>query len=311
MASATIADPGAFGLGGDPKRRRRERRVHAVFFSAASVSVLISVLIVVSLVGRAFDFLSRIEPSWLLGDVWAPRSNQFSIPAIFSASLIVGGIAMLVAAPLGLGAAIYLSEYARPRARRAFKPALELLAGVPSIVLAFFALTVISPEVIQQLFPTAGLFNMASAGIAVGILTVPLVATIAEDAMHAVPAALREASYGLGAQRKTTSMRIVFPAAVSGIVAALIVGLARALGETMVVAIAAGGTGNGVLRLSPLQPGVTATAAMATLATGTDQVKGAGAAFPSLFFVGLLLFIATLSLNVLSERFVRRVRQRY
>jgi phosphate transport system permease protein len=311
MATTTIEVGAGLDLTGNPRRRRRERRVRALFFIAASVSVLVSVLIVTSLVGRAFEFISQIEPSWLLGRTWAPRSNDFSMPAIFSASLVIGGIAMLVAAPLGLGAAIYLSEYARPRARRTLKPTLELLAGVPSIVIAYFALTVISPDLVQALFPSAGLFNMAAAGVGVGILTVPLIATIAEDAMHAVPLSMREASYGLGARRRTTSLQIVVPAAISGIVAALILGLSRAIGETMVVAIAAGGTGNGSMTFDPLQPGVTATAAMATLATGTDQVKGAGPAFASLFFVGLLLFIATLCLNIASERFVRRMRQRY
>jgi phosphate transport system permease protein len=311
MATTTIEVGPVLDLTGDPRRRRRERRVRVLFFVAASVSVLVSVLIVTSLVGRAFEFISQIEPSWLLGRTWAPRSNDFSMLAIFSASLVIGGIAMLVAAPLGLGAAIYLSEYARPRARRTLKPTLELLAGVPSIVIAYFALTVISPNLVQVLFPSAGLFNMAAAGIGVGILTVPLIATIAEDAMHAVPLSMREASYGLGARRRTTSLQIVVPAAISGIVAALILGLSRAIGETMVVAIAAGGTGNGSMTFDPLQPGVTATAAMATLATGTDQVKGAGPAFASLFFVGLLLFVATLCLNIASERFVRRMRQRY
>ncbi len=285
--------------------------MRGLFFAAALVSILISVLIVVSLVGRAVQFLTQIDLSWLWGSVWAPRSNQFALPAIFVPSLLIGGIAMLIAAPLGIGAAIYLSEYARPAMRRRLKPVIELLAGVPSIVIAYFALTVITPDLIQKLVPSANLFNMAAAGVGVGILTIPLVATVSEDALHAVPQTLREASYGLGAVRKTTSLGVVVPAAVSGIVAALLLGLSRAIGETMVVTIAAGGTGNGFLTLDIFKPGVTATAAMATLATGTDQVKGAGAAFVSLFFVGLLLFVITLSLNIVSERFVRRVRQRY
>jgi len=156
-----------------------------------------------------------------------------------------------------------------------------------------------------------GLFSLTAAGIGVGILTIPLVATVAEDALHAVPAALREASYGLGARRKTTSLRIVIPAAVSGIVAALIIGLARAVGETMVVAVVAGGTGGSEFTTNIFGPGQTATGAMASLATGTDSVVGQGATFESLFFVGLLLFALTFTLNVFSERFVRRVRQRY
>ena len=298
-------------LQGDARRRRKEGFIRGLFFAAASVSVLVSALIVVSLIGRAIEFLTKIQPSWLWAPGWFPRVDQFSIPTIFVGTLLVAGIAMIVATPLGLGCAIYLSEYASPRTRRWLKPAVELLAGIPSIVVAFFALTVISPKFVQTLVSGATLFNLAAAGIGVGILTIPLIATVAEDALHAVPDALREASYGLGARRKTTSLRIVFPAAVSGIVAALIVGFARAIGETMVVALVAGASGGSKFTTDIWGPGQTATGAMAALATGTDQVRGSGAAFPSLFFVGLLLFAFTFLLNVVSERFVRRVRGRY
>ncbi len=218
---------------------------------------------------------------------------------------------MLIAAPLGLGAAIYLSEYARPRIRRTLKPILEILAGIPSVVLGYFALTWISPNLVQRLFEPPSIFNMMGAGIGVGILVTPLVASISEDALRAVPQTLREASYGLGARRSATVIRVVIPAAVSGIVASLILGVSRAIGETMVVAMAAGAVGGGLFTANPLDPGITMTAAMASLAIGSDQVAGAGNAFQSLFFVGLLLFLITLVLNVASERFVRRVRQRY
>jgi phosphate transport system permease protein len=272
------------------------------------VSILISVAIILSLLGHAIGFLSKIQPSWLLADGWFPRRNDFGIPTLLAGSLVVAVIAMAIAAPLGIGGAIYLSEYAGRRARRTLKPVIELLAGVPSVVIGFFALAVLSPDVVQRLFPSTGLFNLAAAGIGVGILTVPLIATIAEDGMHAVPGSLREASYGLGARRRATSLRVVVPAAVSGIVAALIVGFSRAIGETMVVLIVAGGTGGARFTLNPLDSGQTATGAMAALATGSDQVRGAGPAFPSLFFVGLLLFVITFALNLVSERFVRRVR---
>ena len=298
-------------LRGTVGRHRRESAIRGLFFATAVVSVVISALIVLSLVGKAIEFLTQIHASWLLADGWFPRRNEFSIPTLFVASFLVAGIAMLVATPLSLGAAVYLSEYASPRARRRLKPVVELLAGVPSIVIAFFALTVISPDLIQRLFSSAPLFTMAAAGIGVGILTIPLVATVAEDAMHAVPATLREASYGLGARRTTTSLRVVFPAAVSGVVAALIIGLSRAIGETMVVLVVAGGTGGSPFTTNVLGGGQTASGAMAALAIGSDQVKGAGPAFPSLFFVGLLLFALTFCLNIASERFVRRVRQRY
>jgi phosphate transport system permease protein len=298
-------------LRGSDRLRRKETAIRWVFLGMGLVSIAISVAIVVSLVGRAVGFLTQIHLGWLFTHDWSPRRNDFSIAALFAASFIVAGIAMLVAAPLGLGSAIYLSEYATPRVRRRLKPIVELLAGVPSIVVGFFALTVISPDLIQRVFASAGIFTLAAAGIGVGIVTIPLVATISEDAMHAVPHAMREASFGLGARRMATSVRIVIPAAVSGIVAAMIVGLSRALGETMVVAIAAGGVGSSAFTLSPLDPGQTATGAMASLATGTDQVAGSGAAFPSLFFVGLLLFVLTFILNVVSERVVRRYRRQY
>jgi phosphate transport system permease protein len=298
-------------LRGTDRRRRKEAVIRALFFVCGAISIVISALIIVSLLGNAISFLSKIDLSWLWADGWFPRRNQFSIPTVFVGSFIVGAIAMLVAAPLGLGSAIYLSEYASPRARRLLKPIVELLAGVPSVVVAFFCLAVISPDVVQKLFSSASFFNLATAGLGVGILTIPLVATIAEDAMHAVPRSLREASYGIGARRRSTSLRVVVPAAVSGIVAALIVGLSRAIGETVVVLVVAGGTGGSAFTLDPLGPGQTVTGAMAALATGTDQVRGAGPAFESLFFLGILLFVLTFALNLVSERFVRRVRRRY
>jgi phosphate transport system permease protein len=299
-------------LRGNPSRLRRERRMRRIFFSAAALSVGISVGIVLSLVGGTLDFLRKVDLSTLWSAGWLPRNNLFDVKTIVAGTLIVALIAMLVAAPLGLGAALYLSEYASPRARRYLKPILETLASVPSVVMGFFALAIISPDLVQKLFGSqVPLFNLLSAGIAVGLLVTPLVASVAEDAMHAVPGALREASYGLGARRRSTSIRIVVPAAVSGIMAALILGISRAVGETMIVAIVAGGTGGSLFNLNPLKPGQTMTAAITALATGSDQVRGAGAAYPSLFFVGLLLFLMTLGLNLLSEGFVRRVRRQF
>jgi phosphate transport system permease protein len=299
-------------LGGDRRRQRREVFWRLLFLGAAATSILITIAIIVSLAGEAWVFISNVDLSSLWEIGWFPRRGMFDIRTIVVGTLLVAGIAMLVATPLGLGAAMYLSEYARPRVRRILKPALEILAGIPSVVLGYFALTFITPEILKGIFGNAiAGFNMLAAGIGVGILTVPLVASIAEDSMRAVPLALREASYGLGASRMSTSVRVVFPAAISGIVAALIIGLSRAIGETMVVAIASGATGGSLFSLNVLEPGQTMTAAMASLAIGSDQVRGDDYAFQSLFFVGLLLFLVTLVLNVLSERFVRRVRQRY
>jgi phosphate transport system permease protein len=302
-------------LAGAPARRRKEALIRRAFLGTAALSLLINAAILVTLVVGSVNFLGELRQddlSALWSPVgWFPRRGAFDVRAIFTGTVIVAVLAMLVAAPLGLGAALYLSEYAKPRARRILKPALEVLAGIPSVVLAYFAISFISPNVVQALFSRATFYNMAAAAIGVGILVTPIVASVAEDALYAVPASLREASYGLGARKRSTSLRVVFPAAISGIVAALILGLSRAVGETLVVTIAAGGTGGSPLTFDPLGPGQTMTAAMASLATGSDQVKAAGPAFPSLFFVGMLLFFLTLGLNVASERFVRRVRRRY
>jgi phosphate transport system permease protein len=302
----TLAD-----LAGDRRRRRKENVIRKVFFAAASASLLISALIVLSLIGRAIGFLTEVDLSSLWSIGWFPRRGYFDIKTIVVGTLLVSAIAMVVAAPIGLGAAIYLSEYASARARRLLKPILETLAGIPSVVMGFFALTFISPQLIQRINGQSELFNMACAGVGVGILVVPLVASVAEDAMHAVPASIREAAYGLGSKKITASIRVVVPAAVSGIVAAFILGISRAIGETMVVAIAAGGTGGSLFTLNIFGHGQTMTGAMTSLATGSDQVRGAVGAYPSLFFVGFLLFVMTFALNVMSERFVRRVRKSY
>jgi phosphate transport system permease protein len=299
-------------LRGDVRRLRRERVMRGLFFATAALSVVITVAIILSLAGGAADFLSKVQLSTLWSDGWFPRRNMFDIKTIVAGTIIVAAIAMVVAAPLGLGAAMYLSEYAKPRARRFLKPVLETLASVPSVVLGFFALRIISPDIVQKLFGSSvPIFNLMSAGLAVGLLVTPLVASVAEDSMHAVPAVLREASYGLGARRRATSVHVVAPAAVSGITAALLLGISRAIGETMIVAIAAGGTGGSLFNLNPLKGGQTMTAAITSLATGSDQVRSTGPAYPSLFFVGLLLFVFTLGLNLISERFVRRVRKRF
>ena len=309
--TAITAPPTTSQLLGRPGRRRRERVVSWVFLSAGLLSIVISVFIVLTLLGRAIDFVLAIDPGRLIAQGWFPRRNLYDLLTVFIGTVVVSAIAMLLAAPIGLASAIYLSEYARPRTRRIIKPILEILAGVPSVVLGFFALTFINPVLVQTLVPGATGFNLAAAGLAVGILTVPLIASISEDAMQAVPRSLREASYGLGARRITTSLRVVFPASVSGIVAALILGLSRVIGETMVVAVAAGASGGSLRGIDPFKPGQTMTAAMAALATGSDQVAGAAAAFQSLFFLGLLLFVITMILNVIGDVFVRRTRQRY
>jgi phosphate transport system permease protein len=310
MAQAAPALTPALSLKGSAGRRRRETVVRAIFLAASLATVVISLFIVLSLLAQAVSFVTQIDLGQLLGIGWFPRRDIYDIATLLLGTLIVTVVAMVIAAPVGLFSAIYLSEYATPRLRRMVKPVLEVLAGIPSVVLGFFALTVITPDFLKPLFGSQiSAFNLAAAGIGVGILSVPLVASVSEDAMAAVPRNLREASYGLGAKKITTSLRIVFPAAISGIVAALILATSRAIGETMVVAVAAGAPQKRTL--NPLDPGGTMTSAMVQLATGSDQVTGATAAFQSLFFVGLLLFVITLALNVVGDAFVRRARQRY
>lgn len=291
-------------------RAHRERAARLVFLAAALLSIVISAAIIWSLAAETWTFVSQVEVARLWTDGWFPRRGQYDIKTIVVGSLLITGIAIIVALPLGLGAAIYLSEYARPQVRKVLKPILEILAGIPSVVLGFFALTFISPDVVQR-FTDAEQFNMAAAGIAVGLLTIPLIASVSEDAMRSVPGALREASYGLGARKITTTVKVVLPAAVSGLVAAFILAVSRAIGETMVVFIAAGATGGALFTTDVLGPGQTMTAAIASQAAGTDQVVGAGLTFQSLFFVASLLFLITMILNLLAGRFVRSVRQVY
>jgi phosphate transport system permease protein len=312
MASISLP-PSGIDLSGDPRRHRRERVIGGVFFVAALLSVLISALIVLSLFTNGIEFFTDIEWSRVFAtDVWNPRQGGFSMPTLLAGTLIVTGVAMLVAAPLGLGAAVYLSEYARPRVRSTLKPVIEVLAGIPSVVVGVFALNWIAPELVGTFFGEENdSGSMLAAGIGVGILAIPLMASVSEDAMRAVPNSLRQASAGLGARRMATTVRVVLPAAVSGIVAAFILTASRAIGETMVVYIAGGAADSAPYTTNPLDGSLTMTAAMASLATGTENVRGASLAVPSLCFVGIVLFFITLGLNVVANRFVRRVRQAY
>ena len=218
---------------------------------------------------------------------------------------------MFVAVPFGLGTAIYLSEYASRRVRSVVKPIIEVLAGIPSVIVGFFALKVIAPDFVDPIFNPTTSRNMLVAGLGIGILVIPIMASLSEDALSAVPGSLREASYGVGAKRVTTVTKVVIPAAVSGLVAAFIISVSRAIGETMVATMAGGFDGSGPYTgWNVLEPGLTMTAAMTNAAGGTDAVK-AGPAFEVLFFVGLLLFLITLGLNSIGAAFVNRVRQKY
>lgn len=298
-------------LAGDPRRQRKARRMHLLLMAAASSAILITLAIVATLVVEATVFLLDVDLSSLWADGWFPREGRFGLPTIFVGSLYVTVIAILVAGPVGLAAAVYLSEYADRRTRKLVKPVLEILAGIPSVVVGYFTLNFISPDLVQRFIPSAERGNLVAAGVGVGVLIIPLVASISEDALQSVPSSLREASVGLGARKLTTVVRVVLPAAVSGIVAAFIVAISRALGETLVVTLAGGAAGGAPFDLNPADSGLTMTAAMANLATGSDQVTGAGNAVQSLYLVGFLLFLFTFGLNLVADRVVRRFRETY
>jgi phosphate transport system permease protein len=239
---------------------------------------------------------------------WQPHRYKVGIAPLASATLMSTGIAMLVALPLGLGSAIYLSEYATPRVRNTLKPILEVLAGVPTVVYGFFALQFMTP-LLQGIFGhnVVETFNIASAGLVMGIMIVPLVASMSEDALRAVPRSLREASYGLGSTRLETTVRVVVPTALSGITAAFIIAISRAIGETMIMAVAAGARPN--LTLNPFQSAWTMTGYIASISGGDlgyDTLD-----YNSIFLVGLLLFAMTLFLNAISRVVVARFREVY
>jgi phosphate transport system permease protein len=239
---------------------------------------------------------------------WNPQIGQFGIWALVSATLMTSLVAVLVALPLGLSVAIYLSEYASSRARAFLKPMLEVLAGVPTVVYGYFALTFMTP-LLRAVFgrDTVEIYNTASAGIVIGILILPLVSSMGEDALSAVPRALREAAYGLGATKLETAIKVVVPAALSGIAAAFIVAASRAIGETMVVAIAAGAGPN--FTLNPFKAAETMTGHIVRISGGDLSYNSLD--YNSLFAIGLMLFLMTLLLNILSQIVVRRFREEY
>jgi len=288
--------------------------MHAFFLIAASTSVVISALILYTLIDGAIDFVREIPFGQLIDRStqpgWFPRRERFDLPTVLLGTMIMSLIAMVVAVPLGLGTAVFLSEYASGRTRRIIKPIIEVLAGMPSVVVGYFALKFIAPDIVGPLFNPDKVQNMLAAGMGIGILTIPIMASVSEDALSAVPGSLREASFGVGARKSSTVVQVVLPAAVSGIVAAFIITISRAIGETMVATMAGGLDGSGARATNPLDPGLSLTAAMTNASGGSDNVV-AGAPFQVLFFLGLLLFLLTMFLNLIGNRFVRRVRQKY
>jgi len=255
---------------------------------------------------HAANRVSLLE--FFTGTDWNPQLGRFGILPLVSATLMTSFIAMLVALPLGLSAAIYLSEYATARARRTLKPILEVLAGVPTVVYGYFALSFMTPLLRQLLgIDRVEIYNTASAGLVIGVLIIPLVSSMSEDALSAVPRSMREAAYGLGATKLETALKVVFPAALSGITAAVIVAISRAIGETMIVAIAAGA--GAAMAFNPLQAAETMTGHIVRISGGDISYDSID--YNSIFAIGMLLFIMTLALNILSQRIVRRFREVY
>lgn len=286
-----------------------ETLVHIVLFVAAAVSILTTIGIILSLIGETIAFFRQVSIiEYLTSTRWLPRSRNatFGVWPLVTATLLTSLIAMLIAVPLGLLAAIYLSEFASPRARSVLKPALEVLAGVPTVVYGFFALTFVTP-LLRELVDGVSGFNALSAGLVMGVMITPLVSSLSEDAMSAVPRSLREGAYGLGATRFEVATRVVFPAALSGIVAAVILALSRAVGETMIVAIAAGQRAQ--LTLDPRESVQTMTAYIVQQVGGEAPVGTLR--YQTLFAVGTSLFVLTLAMNLFSHWFVRRFREVY
>jgi len=277
----------------------------------AAVTILTTIGIVAALAGETVNFFREISPGRFFGGTtWAPTfgSNaEFGVLPLINGTLMVAAIGIVVAVPLGIGIAIYLSEYAPKRVRTVLKPFLEILAGIPTVVLGFFALNFVTKVVLQTVLPDVEVFNALSAGIVVGIMIIPTIASLSEDAMRAVPQGLREAAYGLGAGKRSVALKVVLPAALSGVVAAVILGLARAVGETMIVAIAAGN--QPLVSFDPREGIQTMTAYIVQVSLG-DTPTGS-VAYRTIFAVGATLFMMTFLLNYLSHRIVSRFREVY
>jgi len=291
--------------------RYGERVSYLALMASAGLTVAVTIAIFVSLLLPAIDFFREIPVGdFLTQSRWAPT---FSNPGFGVLSLVTGTfwttlIGLLIAVPIGLGAAVYLSEYAHERVRKVLKPVLELLAGIPSVVYGYFALYFVAPKILRDLLGLEiGTFSVLSAGLVLGVMIIPTIASLSEDAMSAVPQALRQGSVALGANKMRTTIRVVFPAAISGITASIVLGLSRAVGETMIVALAAGTRAQVVH--SPLQEGQTMTGFMAQTATGEGTPGTLG--YNTLFAVGLLLFVLTLIFNLIAATIVRRVREEY
>jgi phosphate transport system permease protein len=293
------------------RRPASERVIEALLFLAAVIGVLTTIAIVVVLAVQTIEFFLQVSPvEFFTGTHWSAsiRPYAWGVLPLISGTLLVAGIALLVAVPLGLLSAVLLAEYASARQRNAIKPILETLAGIPTIVLGFFAINFVTPNLLKPIFGDAiGTFNALSGGLVVGLLITPLIASISEDSMSAVPRGMREGAYAMGATKFEVVRKVVFPAAVSGIMASIILAASRAIGETMAVVLAVGTNPN--LTLNPLESTQTMTAFIVQISTG-DTPQGS-IQFQSLFAVAAVLFTMTLVLNLISNRVVSRFRTAY
>lgn len=322
VANAALGGKGSPGfsrppldLSGKRQRALSEQVVKWLLAACAAFTVITTIGIMVILTYESLEFFREVSVSdFLFGNEWTalfPADAKFGVLPLVRGTITIAGISAFVSIPLGLMAAIYLSEYAGERSRSILKPVLEILAGIPTIVYGFFALKFITPTLLNPVIDV-GVFNGLAAGIAVGIMTLPLVASLSEDALRAVPGSLREAAYGLGGTRFETAVRVVLPAAMSGVIASFILAISRAIGETMIVALAAGSRPAGMGAEGPWDP----TGSMQTM-TGfiaqafSGDVSRGSIQFYSLFGVGLLLFLMTLAMNILSHWVAKRFRKDY
>lgn len=291
-------------------RNLRERGVWLVLITCATLSILTTAAIILMLLKESLPFFAHVPlAAFLLGTEWAPL---FAPPKFGVLPLVVGTLhitlgSALIAVPFGLASGIYLSEYASSRVRSIVKPVLEVLAGVPTIVYGYFALTFITPFILKRIFPNADVFNSASGAIVVGIMILPLIASLCDDAFRAVPASLRQAAYALGATKFEVSLHVVLPAALSGVIAAFILALSRAVGETMAVTLASGATPR--MTLNPLTSIQTLTAFIVQVAQGEAQQGEVG--YQSIFAVALVLFGITLLMNFLAHKVLKRFKETY
>ena len=291
-------------------RAARERAIHLGLMTCALLSIVTTGGIIWVLASESFRFFQEVSPfAFLFGTRWAPllEPRDYGVLPLVCGTLLVAGGALLVAVPIGLGSAIFLSEYAGPKVRGCLKPILEVLAGIPTVVYGYFAVMFLTPHILQPLLPSTEIFNAASAAIVVGVMIIPTIASLCDDAFRAVPRTLREAAYALSATKLEVSTRVVFPAGLSGVIAAILLAFARAIGETMAVTLAAGATAK--LTANPMVSIQTMTSYIVQVSLG-DTPHGT-IEYQTIFAVGMLLFMMTLSFNLLAHTVLRRFQEVY